>query len=229
MTTRNRQLKTNRWGSIAVFELAPRTITGRATGSPALEVDQSRYEWRPSPEIAPLLPKDYCVSLIALSRNGTRRRFYPAESMSDFVRLAYLGGFAIVTTVANLDAEQRNYYNTMHLLHRHGAKIREKLIRSFDRTQDLFVDSAGRIDVDREDVLPDEIGLGASRKSKRLKRIGTLVKAGKQEAAAHSLRDPSDADFIRLGLLEAVRRIPSTCMVGPKRKLFPLCGLSFST
>jgi hypothetical protein len=196
-----------RWGAIGVVPLESREITGRAGGSGPLETDQHCYKWRPSIDLSPSLPRDYCVSMTAISHNGTCRRFHPTGEPYSFVLHASLGGFAILTKVSNLDAEQRNSYNAMRLLFQHGPLVREALNRGFLRIQDLFVGREGRIGSDYGDILPDTIGLDRSGQGKRL-GIGDVIRAGKQEATLRGLRDPSAADFIRLGLLDASRLNP---------------------
>ena len=194
------------WGTIEVEPLGSNQITGRTVGSPTLEVDFHKYEWRPSAEIREHLPEDYRVSLNAMSCRGECRRLYP-EDPDEFVRNALLGGSAILTRVKHLDAEHRHTYNLMRLLFQYGPLVREALDRTFSRAVDLMVLGTLQQELGCADVLPDSLGRNAAGKGKRW-TIHRLIEAGQEEAKARELRRFSSTDIIRLGLHSAARRNP---------------------
>jgi hypothetical protein len=195
------------WGTITVAPVEKTSrITRRAIGAATLEVDRQEYEWRPPAEIGRDLPDNYRVSLSAMSCGGEGRRLYP-EDPDEFVLNASLGGLAILTRVKSLDAEQRNTYNLMRLIVQYGPLIREALHRNFRRAVDLMVLGAPRRQLDCRHILPESLGCDASGNRKPWS-IPALMEAGQEEAKARKLKNPSDADFIRLGLLAGARLNP---------------------
>jgi hypothetical protein len=197
----------NRWGTIDIVPLGTSQITPRAIDEGELVADLHRYTWRPSVEVASHLPSDFSLSLTAVSNGGVERRFQPDLDPFSFSLTAALGGFAILRAMQNLNAEQRNTYDLMRLVFQHGRIVQEALTRRFHRTQDLAVTGDARYAVDDDDVLPDNLGLDGQGRDRKW-RMGDLMRSGREEARRRRLREASDADFVRLGILCAARHNP---------------------
>ncbi len=193
------------WGTMTVEARESQQITRPTVGSAVLDMDRSVYQWRPSEQIRGDLPEDYCVSLEAMSYKGVRR-LYP-DNLPDFLLNASLGGLAIRSRTENLTGEQRYTYNLMRLLVQYGPSVQEALDRTFSRRVDLLVLGHERFGVDFSNILPDDLGLNALGRGKQWS-VADLLKAGRDSAKARDLTEPSTADLIQLGLVDAAKRNP---------------------
>jgi hypothetical protein len=191
------------WGRVEVVPLESSETSPNA-GSTTLAVDDHQYVWRPSRQLD-ALPADYRVELNAMSRHGSGRRFWPSDRDS-FVQNASLGGLAILDAIKQLDGEHRSTYHLMRLIHLHGPRVQEALLRNLRRPVDLLALGV-ESEVGSPNILPEDLGLDAFGKGDRWS-VSRLIKEGEREADARNLEDCTPGDFIRLGVLAAARRNP---------------------
>ncbi|HUT93408.1 MAG TPA: hypothetical protein VMY37_28350 [Thermoguttaceae bacterium] len=106
-------------------------------------------------------------------------------------------------------------YRAMLLIHQYvrGRKYRgtrgmkEHLTREFEYSRDLYVRRSGRLSDDERDVLPDDVGLNAHGKGKRLS-VEQVTELGRQAASEAGHDNPTSNLAIPYGLYKAAKMHP---------------------
>jgi hypothetical protein len=142
------------WGTTTVHDLGEH---GRArNGQPGgLVVHRERHVWLPSEDLD--LPNGFDLALECEEGPDSVRRWIPADTTA-FVLQASQIGHSILERAGLLTEEQSRSYSDMRLLFQLSSRVGAYLRRQFKRKSDLLVPSVARIEPDKVDVLPVDLG-----------------------------------------------------------------------
>jgi len=193
-----------RWGTIDVAELG-KVARPRASGVEPLMVKQSSYTWQPARNLD--MPGGFQLVLDCEAGSDDVRRWTPSQDPYAFVLQASLAGQTILERAGVLSKAQSRSYNNMRLFFELSNRRREYFGRRFRRREDLMVIKAARIERERNDILPDDLGLTQTGKGKRWS-VSDLLTHGRQAAIEAGLSARDEELWVRHGLLEAARMNP---------------------
>jgi len=193
-------------GTVTIEEIKPCASDGSIARTPNAN-ERFRYVWHPSEELVDELPCGFSLSLNCEVGPRGVRRFVPSLGTWSFLVEASAGGLAILIKQRNPVDTERKSYRAMFLFFQQGQRLREFLRKSFDREQDLYVPKVARIDGDKADILPADIGLDSHGRGRRWS-VAELMAHGRNAAALSGNSGPMPADCIRLGLLASARMNP---------------------
>jgi hypothetical protein len=165
------------------------------------------YTWRPPKAFKKQLPPGFELPLQCVIDSDGLRRFYPSNSFQLFLELASTGGLAVLVQKQGLGKHERHSYRAMRLLFLHVHRMREHFRHRFDSSRDLTVVSSGRTELERKDILPEDLGLDARGQEQRWGVKG-LIQRGQALARAANYLKPTVAQGIHYGLVEAARNNP---------------------
>lgn len=165
------------------------------------------HVWLPRDTLRGDLPVGFQLRLECLTGTSTRRRFRPTGAISAFVLQASLGGHAILAARRRLDRATSFSLDMSRLLYQKTPRLRDKLCRTFRRTEDLYLSPAQRSSPDQYTVLPEEY-LEIHGSQTAPDPVAKLMADGIETANRKGWRNPPPEVLIRLGLLDAARLAP---------------------
>ena len=176
----------------------------RDESKPGTHWVRARYVWRPPPELVAGVPENFKLELDVLTGRDGVRRIVPKQTVATFIRHAAVGGVALLAARTSMDDETRFSYRMMLMLSQQAHRFREHLDRGFRRESDLYRSTGRRNGGDSSHILPEELGLYPRQHGPGWNPADVLDHG--RRAASKS--NPTTAELIRLGLLEAARRNP---------------------
>jgi hypothetical protein len=196
-----------RYGTIHVEELGETHFTSRRDPTQTIPVSQSLYIWTPPSTIEDHLYLGFRQEFTCITGRDGVRQFIPSKNVGCLQIEGALGGYALLHGDRKLSNRQRSRYPILRMIYHQGSHLREYLTRNFTRKQDLYITPVVRLGQDDAHILPADLGQDAQYQ-------GTpwgpeeLLKQGREKATAAGIREPTEAECIRLGLLEAALRNP---------------------
>ncbi|MHC4400606.1 MAG: hypothetical protein ACYTG0_13100 [Planctomycetota bacterium] len=172
-------------------------------------------EWRPPDRLAQFLPEEFSVPLDCYTGSDGLRRIVPRCNFEELIDVGALVGLAVLHGERDFDREVDGSYRAMQLIHQYvrgrayrGTRgMKEHLTREFEYSRDLYIRSPGRLSDGERDVLPDDVGLNADGKGKRLS-IEQVTGLGRQAASEAGHDNPTSNLAIPYGFYEAAKMHP---------------------
>jgi hypothetical protein len=184
-----------------------RRALGKGRSPDATAVSHVLYTWTPPAEMQPELPPGFTLTLRCATFPDEVRRFYPDDSFARFVGRAFAGGLAVLSRHQGWPDDRVEDCRIMHLFFRWAQRAREHFRNRLVDDTSLRVSRRGRCASDNQKaLLPEPFGPGDRGGGKPT--LGSVLRAGKEEALSRGIRRPNTRDSVVLGFTQAAERDP---------------------